>query len=176
MTRRIVLTGSESTGKTTLARELAALYHAPWTPEFARIYLDAMDRPLDARDVEPIALGQMAIEDTTRRALPKLLIHDTDLVSTVVYARHYYGNCPPWIEVAAVERRADLYLLECPDVPWVADSQRDRPDRREEMHAAFVALLASVGARSVELRGGWDARRQVAHAAIAQLCEQQVPQ
>ena len=55
------------------------------------------------------------------------MFFDQDLLSTVVYARHYYGDCPPWIERLAVERLGDLYLLCPPDVPWSADRRRDRP-------------------------------------------------
>jgi NadR type nicotinamide-nucleotide adenylyltransferase len=162
-----VLTGSECTGKTTLARELAARYAAPWSAEFAREYLDRKAAPLDASDVEPIARGQLAGEDAGAARAERLLIKDTDLVSTVVYARHYYGRCPGWVERAAAERRGDLYLLHHPDVPWVADGlQHDRPDRREEMHALFVAALAAFGARVVDVRGAWDERRARALGAL----------
>ena len=70
----------------------------------------------------------------------RLVVRDTDLVSTTVYARHYYGSCPAWIEAAARRRAGDLYLLLCPDVPWVPDGlQRDRPGdaERAAMHAAL---------------------------------------
>jgi nicotinamide riboside kinase len=88
----------------------------------------------------------------------------------MVYARHYYGACPLWIEQAARERRSDLYLLCHPDVPWVADAlQHDRGFLREEMHALFVAALAEVGARVVHVRGDWTARREVARRAVEAL-------
>ena len=121
----VTVTGSECTGKTTLARDLARHFGAVWVPEFARDYLDEQTGttglPLDASDVEPIARGQIAAEDRGRAAASGLVILDTDLVSTTVYARHYYGACPPWIDQAARDRRADLYLLCDIDVPWVAD-------------------------------------------------------
>ena len=101
---RVVVTGSECTGKTTLARALASRFGAPWVPEFCRGYQDARGAPLDASDVEPIARGQIAEADEAESRARRLLVLDTDLVSTVVYARHYYGSCPAWIEEAA--RRA----------------------------------------------------------------------
>jgi nicotinamide riboside kinase len=88
----------------------------------------------------------------------------------MVYARHYYGSCPAWIETAARRRAGDLYVLLCPDVPWVPDGlQRDRPDdaARADMHARFCAALTSLGARVVEIRGSWDERRRQAIAAVA---------
>jgi NadR type nicotinamide-nucleotide adenylyltransferase len=167
---RVVLTGGECTGKTTLARQLARSHGAAWVPEHAREYLNALARPLGYGDVEPIARGQIAAEDSAAKAAPRLLILDTDLVSTVVYSRYYYGDCPAWIVTAARERLADIYLLHHPDVPWVADGlQRDLPQRRGEMHALFEDALKAFGARSVDIRGGWDERRALAAGALTAL-------
>lgn len=164
---RVVVTGSESTGKTTLAGELAAHYGTIWSPEFAREHLDLKGSPLDDSDVEPIARGQMAGEDEAALRASGLLILDTDLVSTVVYSRYYYGRCPEWIAEAARRRRAQLYLLLYPDVPWVPDGeQRDRPAAREELHRLFRYALEAFGARYVEIRGSWPERRLRAIASI----------
>ena len=163
----VVVTGSECTGKTTLARELAAAFGAPCSAEFAREYLGAKAAPLVAGDVEPIARGQVAGEDTAGRKAIDLLIKDTDLVSTEVYARHYYGSCPLWIAEEARARRGDLYLLLHPDVPWVADGFfRDRPADRAWLHRLFAERLADLGARTVDVTGDWRARRQTAFAAV----------
>jgi NadR type nicotinamide-nucleotide adenylyltransferase len=169
-----VVTGSECTGKTTLAAALAAEFDAPWSPEFVREYVDARGAPLDASDVEPIARGQLAgqhaAEDAATTQGSRLVVRDTDLVSTVVYARHYYGSCPEWIEAAARKQAGDLYLLLCPDVPWIADGlQRDRPDEavRAELHSLFRSALAAAGARVVEIYGPWPERHRQAAAAVA---------
>lgn len=155
---RVVVIGSECTGKTTLARSLAARFSAPWVGEFCRAYQDAKGAPLDAGDVEPIARGQVVEADEAEARAGELLVLDTDLVSTAVYARHYYGSCPDWIEEACRARRADLYLLCAPDLPWEPDGQRDRGDRREEMHRLFAGALAAIGARVEEVRGEGAAR------------------
>jgi NadR type nicotinamide-nucleotide adenylyltransferase len=170
---RVVLTGSESTGKTTLAQRLAGHFGTVWTTEYAREHLARKQResglPLDEGDVEPIARGQVALEDRQARKANRLLVLDTDLVSTVVYARHYYGRCPAWIERAARERRATLYLLLAPDVPWTPDPQRDRGDRRDEMHALFRDTLAEFRATVVEIGGDWPGRFRQAVSAIEPL-------
>lgn len=164
---RVVLTGSESTGKTTLAADLAQRYATAWSPEFAREYLDRKRAPLLASDVEPIARGQIAGEDAAAGRATRLLVLDTDLLSTVVYSRHYYGRCPEWIDRAARERLGDLYLLHHPDVPWEPDgAKRDRPRDRAEVHGLFRATLEELGARSVDVRGAWPERRVAAVAAI----------
>jgi nicotinamide riboside kinase len=98
------------------------------------------------------------------------VIKDTDLVSTVVYARHYYGACPAWVERAAEARLGDLYLLLHPDVPWVEDGlQRDRPAGRTLLHDLFSQRLSILGARVIDVTGGWTARRALAREAVRSL-------
>ena len=167
----VTVTGSESTGKTTLARDLATHFRTVWVPEYSREYADektaTTGAPLDAGDVEPIARGQIAAEDRGLAAAPGLLILDTDLVSTTIYARHYYGACPAWIDDAARARRADLYLLCDIDVPWIADAVRDSSRVREPMHARFVRALEALGAPVVTIRGSWGERLAMAIAAVS---------
>lgn len=163
---KAVVTGSESTGKSELARRLGAHFGAPVSREFAREYAATRGGTLEFADHGPIARGQMAAEDETIARAGDLAILDTDLVSTVVYCEHYFGRCPQWIEDAARGRMADLYLLAAPDVPWVADGVRDRGHLREEMHARFVAKLESLGATFTEIRGDWDTRFARAVQAI----------
>ena len=113
---RVCLIGPECTGKTTLAEQLAAHFDAPWVPEFAREYAERVARVLTVDDVEPIARGEMAlIED----AAPSegLVILDTDLISTVVYAATTTADVPSGSKREARARKADLYLLTDIDLP-----------------------------------------------------------
>ncbi len=164
--RRVTVTGSESTGKTWLAERLAARFGTIWSREFSREYALNKGAPLDASDVEPIARGQIRGEDEMLHRARGLAILDTDLVSTVVYAGHYYGQCPPWIDAAAQSRLAELYLLCDIDVPWVGDPARDRPHARREIHTAFTEQLERYGAQYVAIRGMWEEREAAAVAAI----------
>jgi NadR type nicotinamide-nucleotide adenylyltransferase len=157
-TIRVVVTGSECTGKTTLAQDLAAAYGVECVPEFVRRFVDTVGGRPQFSDHGPIARGQKALEDEYRGRAGRLLFHDTDLVSTVAYCRAYFDRCPEWIEAAAFDRRASLYFLCDIDVPWVADGLRDRGDRREEMHALFRTVLGEAGANFVEVRGSREAR------------------
>jgi NadR type nicotinamide-nucleotide adenylyltransferase len=134
---RVVLTGSESTGKSSLSWRLAKHYDADYVPEFVRSYAEKKSGVLSFADHGPIARGQIAIEDEHIAGAKPLLIQDTDLLSTVVYCDHYFGQCPRWIVDAAHERRPDLYLLCDIDIPWLPDGIRDRGHLREEMQALF---------------------------------------
>ena len=149
----VVITGSECTGKSTLARRLAEHYSVECVPEFVREFAKTVGGRIQFSDHGPIARGQMDLEDEYAARASGLLLHDTDLVSTVVYCRHYFGRCPEWITAAGIDRRADLYLVCDIDVPWTPDELRDRGDRREEMHKAFVDAVAESGARWEVVRG-----------------------
>lgn len=164
---RVVVTGSECTGKTTLAEALAARYETIWVPEFIRDFVSQRKAPLTYDDVGAVARGQMDLENERAAQGPGLLIHDTDLLSAVVYNQHYYGKCPAWIEEAATQRAADLYLLAGIDVPWVADGLlRDRGERREEMHELFRRALRERGWRFAEIGGTREERLAAASSAI----------
>ena len=169
---RIVLTGSESVGKTTLATQLATHYGARVVPEFVRGYAAKKGAPLGFTDHGPIAHGQMAFEDRFIAQGGQLLLHDTDLVSTVVYCHHYFGRCPDFIEDAAIARRPALYLLLDIDVPWVADAIRDRGDRRSEVQQLFVDTLVRLHAPVTRIGGSWDKRFTTAIATIDDLLAQ----
>lgn len=170
---RVCITGSECTGKTTLARELAGTLGALYVAEHSREYAQARGGLLGPRDVGPIAEGQLAAEaralHATRERMahggPALLVLDTDLLSTVVYSRFYYGACPPWIEHAGRAQRADLYLL-CDFVPWLPDGVRDMPHARDAIQAAFVATLGEFGAVTEIIKGNAAERLALCRAKL----------
>ena len=163
---RVVVTGSESTGKTTLAADLARHYSAELVAEFVREFAEQKNVPIDFSDHGPITRGQMALEDEHMSRAERLLVQDTDLLSTVVYCRHYFGRCPAWIEAAALARRPDLYLTCQLDVPWVVDGVRDRGHMREAMQEMFQRAVVASGAPSLDCRGSREERLSRAIEAI----------
>lgn len=166
---RVVLTGSESTGKTTLATRLATHYGVPHVPEFVREYAAQKDGALDFNDHGPIARGQIALEDAAIAREQSLVVQDTDLLSTVVYCDHYFGHCPPWIIDAARGRRPDLYLLCEIDLPWIPDGIRDRGHMREDMQNLFRAAVRASAGPYLVIDGDADQRLAKAVDAIDQL-------
>ena len=170
---RVCITGPESTGKTNLARRLAERLGTECVPEAARLYAERVRRPLTAADVEPIAREHVALaaaaEARTAARGGRSLVLDTDLLSTLVYARHYYGVVAPWIADEERRRRADLYLLCDVDVPWEPDGVRDRPTDRETMFAEFESALVGRQAAFRVVRGAWPERLETALSAVAHL-------
>jgi nicotinamide riboside kinase len=160
---RVVVTGSECTGKTTIAKALAAHYETVCMPEFVRQFVVDKGAVPEYEDVEAIARGQIAIEDERADDTSRVCIQDTDLLSTIVYSHHYYDDCVDWIEVAFEKRAADLYLLTDIDIRWVPDGEhRDRGHRREEMHELFRRALINRRLAFAEIRGSRGARLEAA--------------
>jgi NadR type nicotinamide-nucleotide adenylyltransferase len=166
--RRIVLIGSESTGKSTLSTLLGQHFRTVCVPEFGREFVDAKGAMPEEHEMVDIARGQAASEERLAREANRVLLLDTDVVTTEVYSGHYFGRVAPEVEALADGRSARVarYLLTHPDVPWVPDPQRDRGDRRDEMHALFREALRRRGIRPVDIRGSWQARRGTAVTAV----------
>jgi len=164
--KRVVITGPESTGKTTLARDLAAHFGTVWIPEYGRVYLDGKGSACVEDDIPLIAEGQIQSEDEAARRANRILFCDTDLMVTRIWSEHYFGACRDWIVEAARARRYDVHLLLDVDVPWVDDPQRDCGHLRQEFLERFRRELAVAGRRVVEVRGSWDERRAMSIASI----------
>ena len=155
---KVVMFGPESTGKTTLSKQLARYYNSVWVPEYAREYLpnkwNNERKTCEPKDLLPIAIGQMNIENHLAQKTDTVLICDTDLLETKVYSEAYYsGTCDPLIEKYALENTYDLYFLTYIDTPWEADDLRDKPHERERMFKAFEEALKTSKKPYVLLKG-----------------------
>ena len=171
---KIVIYGPESTGKTTLAQQLARHYQTVWVPEYAREYLqnkwDREQKPCEPEDLLPIAEGQMRLENKLARKADKVLICDTDLLETKVYSEAYYlGSCDPILDKYARLNQYDLYLLTDIDVPWEKDDLRDKPKERERMFNYFKAALEENNREFVILSGDKPTRLRTAISYIDKL-------
>lgn len=173
---KVVLFGPESTGKTTLSRQLARHYNSVWVPEYAREYLqnkwNNQRKTCEPDDLLPIAEGQIHLENELAQKTDTVLICDTDLLETKVYSEAYYvGSCDPILEKYALENTYDLYFLTYIDVPWEADDLRDKPTEREIMFEAFHNELMKQKRPFVLLKGNKKERLQEAVRHIDELLQ-----
>ncbi len=173
---KIVLFGPESTGKTTLSQQLARHYHSVWVPEYARDYLQNKwnneRKTCEPKDLLPIAIGQMALENNLAQKTDSVLICDTDLLETKVYSEAYYsGICDPTLEKYALKNIYDLYFLTYIDTSWEADDLRDKPEEREAMFKAFESALIKHKKPYVLLKGDKKTRLELAIKHIDLLLE-----
>jgi len=173
---RVVLYGPESTGKTTLAKALAAHYQTPWVPEFARPYLqekwDKQQAVCTLADLPIIAQGQLAAENTAIAQANRVIFCDTNILVTKVWSEtHFEGYCAPELTSILEQTHYDLYLLTSIDVPWEKDDLRDRPNDREEMFTYFKQQLIHYNFPFLVLEGSPQRRLEKAVAAIDHLLE-----
>ncbi len=151
--KKVVIIGPESTGKSTLATLLAKYYNTSWVPEYAREYIDRLDRPYIERDLRDIAKGQLIAEDREAKYAKNLLICDTNLLVVKVWSEYKFGSCYEEVLEHVKNRKYDLYLLTNPDVPWADDPQRESPHLREFFYEIYREEVKKSGVPYVEITG-----------------------
>lgn len=131
--KKIVIIGPESTGKSTLCKQLASHYSTEWVPEYAREYLLENGKDYHYGDLLTIANGQLKTEDYYTQQLcknsdKKLLFIDTDMYVVKVWSEFVFNKCETQVLNNIVSRTYNLYLLCDIDLPWIADELREYPD------------------------------------------------
>ncbi|MDH3650820.1 MAG: ATP-binding protein [Saprospiraceae bacterium] len=164
--QRVVITGPESAGKTTLAKELAVKYKVPWVPEFARTYLTIKHDPYQMSDLLYIARQQVLLEDVYLGLGAKWVICDTGLLNILLWSMEKYGEVDPWIR-NFLPGRYDAYLLCTPDTAWQQDPLRENEHNRWDLYQLFYSYLESSDYPFVELDGPVFERVQKADAFLA---------
>jgi len=164
---KIVLFGPESTGKSTLAQELAKHYNTNFVEEFARNYLqekwDKYELACELKDIMPIAKGQIINENIITEKTTKILFCDTDLLTTATYSKMYFnGYCDPDLQDYATKNHYDLYLLMDIDIPWVKDDLRDRPNDRKVFFNSFKNSLDLNEKNYAVISGNFEKRKEMA--------------
>ncbi len=169
---RIAVYGPESTGKTQLAGKLAAHFGAPLVAEYARERWDEQGA-LGLEDMLPIAREQWRREDAAAMAGGRLVICDTDALTTMLWSDLLYGTTPDELRRGAEKRckQYALYLLLDIDVPFAPDPQRCFPDPadREKCRRVWRGALERRQLPFADIRGDWAARQAAAIAAVEAL-------
>lgn len=141
--KKIAIIGPESTGKSDMALQLSHQLDCDWVPEYARFYLDRLNRPYEKEDLIEIAKGQLAWEDEKTQRGEEWLICDTNLIVINVWSDFKYGDTDPWILEQMDQRLYDHYLLMDIDLPWRPDPQREHPQKRKELFKIYKDHLDS---------------------------------
>jgi NadR type nicotinamide-nucleotide adenylyltransferase len=167
-TRRVAVIGPESSGKSTLAQDLAERYGASCVAEYGRTYLEATPHQITDQVLTTIALGQRASEDALAEQCGGLLFCDTEAIVTKLWARFFTGSVPDVVERLASENCYDLYLVTRATEEWVENPQRFHPEfaRRQQFSDDCIAELANSGRPYAILDGTWSQRWKQATAAV----------
>ena len=178
--KKVVVIGPESTGKTTLCKQLATYFQTQWCPEFAREYLleHGMDYSYD--DLLTIAKGQVALEEkyTSNLQPPtsndhSLLFIDTDMYVMKIWCEFVFGKCHQFILDQIASRKYDLYFLCNIDLPWIKDELREYPDvdRRKQLYNIYTQTMTNQTTPWIDISGSYDERLQKAIAAVANMLD-----
>jgi nicotinamide riboside kinase len=195
--KKIVIIGPESTGKSTLCKQLADHYKTLWVPEFAREYLEKHGTNYTYEDLLTIANGQVALEEeytnlkienqkseirnqkseignflysplTTHHSL---FFFDTNMYVMKVWCEFVFNKCPSWILNKIAERKYDMYLLCNIDLPWIKDELREYPDlrTRNKLYHYYKDLLINQSVPWIDINGNYERRLQQAVKAVDML-------
>ncbi|WP_273444188.1 ATP-binding protein [Neolewinella agarilytica] len=149
----ILITGPESSGKTTLARDLAFALDGLYVEEAARAYLLERNGDYSAADLPAIWQKQKEAEDAARATSASFVICDTGPEVIRIWAEVKYGSCPEEVLHATKTRHYDLILLCYPDLPWEEDSLREAPEANDRLALFELYQRILPTERTVVVRG-----------------------
>lgn len=141
MLKKIVVSGPESTGKSTLAKSLATYFNVSYASEFARYYLEKLNRKYQYSDLLEIAKGQIKLEEEAIKKAKELVIIDTDLTVMDIWSQEKFGKTDPWILSEMKKRAYDLYLIPDIDLEWTYDPLRENPNDRDRLMKMYQDSL-----------------------------------
>lgn len=164
---RIVLTGPECSGKTTLTKELAGYFNTFHIPEYARDYIGNLCRPYQYADLEHIAEVQRKQAHHLEGHANPLVFLDTYLIITKIWFKVVFGRYPEWIDTELAGDTIDFYLLCDTSIPWTSDPVRENGGAmREKLFLMYRKELEYFGCRYQVITGTGQQRMDQAIGAI----------
>ena len=157
--KKVCICGGESTGKTTLAKELAEYFETIYVEEYAREFLIEKNGICNFEDLPIIALEQFKREEDAKKSAKKVIFCDTNALTTKIWSKYYFNCCDERIESLINKNDISLYLLNNPDIPWVPDGLRDSPNQREFFYHQFKNHLRSNNLLYYDVNGSGKHRR-----------------
>ena len=162
--RRVIVTGAESTGTTTLALRLAEALNCPYVAEYGREYTEKRvspaTSPWQSEELVKIASVQNELEnDAARRSVNRWMIGDTDALTTALWHERYFGKRSAAVDaIAARQHRPFAYILTGDEIIFEADDIREGGKQRHAMQARFRTELAASGIPWIEVHGSVEDR------------------
>ncbi|RZL22622.1 MAG: NadR [Pedobacter sp.] len=152
--KKIAIVGPESTGKSTISKQLAKHYNVPWVPEYARFYCDNLTVPCNLQDEINMFHGQIALEESVLSMTETdFIICDTTFLTVKIWSDEMFGETPQIVLDGIKKHPYDLYLLLDIDLPWQDDPLRDFPTKREYFMEVWHKELKDLNANYVVISG-----------------------
>jgi NadR type nicotinamide-nucleotide adenylyltransferase len=152
--RKIVIIGPESTGKSTLCKQLSEHFNCDHLEEYARLYLEENGSEYTYEDVLLMAKGQLESERNFKPNTPFHFI-DTNIMVFKVWIEEKYKLKVDWIEEEIEKDECDFYFLCDIDLPWEEDLLREYPIKkdRERLFARYHELIVKTNTPFAILEG-----------------------
>lgn len=141
MSVRIVVTGPESSGKTSLCTYLSSWYKGTMIPEYARTYLRGRNREYSLAEVEH--MGERQVEMNRFENSGSILFCDTDALTCAIWAQWKWKVQSGKLEALARSHVPDFYLLCMPDLPWEFDPLRENPREGLALFKCYLERIAA---------------------------------
>ncbi|MDA9325540.1 ATP-binding protein [Flavobacteriales bacterium] len=141
---KIIITGPESSGKTTLSNALKKYFNTFLVTEYSREYIDQLNSKYNYEDLLKIAKQQLKNEDNTQLTTP--IICDTDLITIKIWSEYKYSKCDSWIlqHIKKQQNESRFYLLCKPDIKWKYDPQRENQFDRKVVFDIYKKELEAL--------------------------------
>jgi NadR type nicotinamide-nucleotide adenylyltransferase len=165
---RSVVVGAESTGTTTLSKDLAHELRVPWVPELGRSYTESIaPTKSDWQDEDFYRIGQLqqAYENELATRSDGIIVCDTNATATELWQQRYMGATTKKMERIAAKDKADVYIITSDDIPFVQDGTRDGEHIRHQMHTWFITHIKKTGVPYIIVAGSRTERLAVAKKA-----------
>lgn len=136
---KIVITGPECSGKTTLVHGLKKHLVFGQVNEIAREYLQLRNNSYDMTSLHEIALLQRW-EEKSKTDYP-IVICDTDLLTIIIWKLEKYQIEDPNLIHMWLASKKDMFFLCSPDLPWEYDAMRENPNDRDRLFTIYERYL-----------------------------------
>lgn len=161
--RKVIFTGPESSGKTTMAKWYSAEIGGVYVPEFARSYLESLDRSYTVEDLKLIAKGQLELmKSATQSGLQPIC--DTGMLVIKIWAKLKFDFEMDSVNKSIENNPNDLYILCTPDIPWEPDPLREDEHNRRFLFEYYIKTLNELNLSYIVLKGDMENRKKILSA------------
>ncbi|GGC72262.1 AAA family ATPase [Undibacterium terreum] len=165
--KRIAILGAESSGKSSLAEQLAAHYQTEWVPEYLREFVETHQRVPVEGDQFHIASTQVAREEQALSRANRFLFCDTTPLMTAIYSHFYFVQADAPLQQLTRARVYDFTIVTAPDLPWTPDGlQRESEAMRQMVHDELLKELQARAIPYLLVSGDMQHRMSLVHAAL----------